>query len=128
MKYVSKVLPHKTSVKPTEKVYNIDHDMELKNNFWSYVKHYIEKPKHVIPTFDKSKCYKFFKRKFKCLHPSKIFYIPSWIPKFAEPKTPFDLNPPSYQEINKVINRMKTSGSPCLLDQISVICFKRCLY
>ena len=27
-----------------------------------------------------------------------------------------------------MINRMKSSGSPCPLDQISIICFKRCPY
>ena len=47
---------------------------------------------------------------------------------FASPKTPFNLDPPTYQEITKVIRKMKPSGSPCPLDQISIICFKRCPY
>ena len=36
--------------------------------------------------------------------------------------------PVTYQKICKVINRMKSSGSPCPIDQISIICFKRCPY
>ena len=32
---------------------------------------------------------------------------------FREPLSRFDLNPPSYAEICKVITRMKSKGSPC---------------
>ena len=39
---------------PTNKVYSIDHDLELKNNFWSNVKHHLEKATKVLPTFDKA--------------------------------------------------------------------------
>ena len=62
------------------------------------------------------------------INPKKAFYIPSWIPKFTAPKTPFNLDPPTYREITNVIRKMKPSGSPCPLDQISIICFKRCPY
>ena len=43
---------------------------------------------------------------------------------FAPPQTPFNLDPPSYQQITN----MESSGSPCPLDQLSIICFKRCPY
>ena len=55
-----------------------------------------------------------------------MFTIPSWIPKLKKPNIPFNLPRPSYQEITRIIKRMKSSGSPCPLDQISIICFKRC--
>ena len=58
----------------------------------------------------------------------KVFTIPSWIPKLKEPNIPFNLFPQSYQEITRFIKRIKSSGSPCLLDQISIICFKQCPY
>ena len=58
----------------------------------------------------------------------KQFQIPSWIPTFREPSCRFDLNSPSYAEICKVIKRMKSKGFPCPLDQISIICFKKCPY
>ena len=44
--YVLKLLP------PANKVYSIDHDLELKSNFWSYVKHYLEKATKNLPTLD----------------------------------------------------------------------------
>ena len=34
----------------------------------------------------------------------------------------------NYHEITRIINSMKSSGSPCPLHQISIICFKRCSY
>ena len=40
----------------------------------------------------------------------------------------FDLDPPSYQQVTAVIRKMKASGSPCPLDQVSIISFKRCAY
>ena len=55
-------------------------------------------------------------------------YYYRWIPKFNSPTTQFNLDPPTYNEITNVIRKMKPSGSPCPLDQISVICLKRCPY
>ena len=54
--------------------------------------------------------------------------MPSWIPSFAAPVHPFTLQPPPYQKITSVIQRIKASSSPSLLDRISIICFKRCPY
>ena len=45
-----------------------------------------------------------------------------------DPRIEFDLEPPTYQQVTNIIYKMKTSGSPCPLDQLSIICFKRCLY
>ena len=56
----------------------------------------------------------------------KLFSIPSWIPVLPDPQFQFDLDPPSYQQVTNIIRRMKASGSPCPLDQLSIICFKRC--
>ena len=133
VRYVSKLLRSKiTEAKSqgqfVQKVYSIDHDNEIKKNFWGYVKFYMEKPKRIIPNFDKKTCFDYFVKSFKCISPLKQFQIPSWIPKFREPLSRFDLNPPSYAEICKVIKRMKSKGSPCPLDQISIICFKKCPY
>ena len=43
-----------------------------------------------------------------------------------EPTQPFDLSPPSYKEIQKIVSKMKSSGSPCPLDHLSVIVLKNC--
>ena len=83
----------------------------------------------MVPTFDQNKCYEYFNSVFKAVNPSKVFRIPSWMPTYsAAPLTPFDLTPPSYKQITKIVHKMKASGSPCPLDQISIICFKRCPY
>ena len=38
------------------------------------------------------------------------------------------MNLPTYQEVTRVIRRMKAGKSPCPLDQVSVIVLKRCPY
>ena len=73
-----------------------------------------------------SECLNHFSRTLAAVNPSKLFQIPSWIPKFNNLQIQFDLDPPSYRQVTTVIRKMKASGSPCPLDQISVICFKRC--
>ena len=112
---------------PIDKIYNIDHNLELKNNFWSYVKHYLEKATKILHAFHKTSYYEFFKKFFKCVNPTKMFQIPSWIPSFPPPEK-FNSNPPTYAEISQIIKRMKISGSPCPLDQISIISYKHCPY
>ena len=62
------------------------------------------------------------------LHTDKLFHIPNWIPKLSKPSIPFNLSAPSYREITNIIRRMKTSGSPYPLDQISIIVLKRSPY
>ena len=78
--------------------------------------------------FDKITCYEFITKSFKCVNPTKKFQIPSWIPLFPPPEKTLDSNPPTYAEISQIIKRMKTSESPCPLDQISNTCYKRCSY
>ena len=58
----------------------------------------------------------------------KLFVIPNWIPKLSDPVFKFDLDTPTYQQVTNIIRKMKSSGSPCPLDQLSIICFKRCPY
>ena len=87
VRYVSKILRSKITETKTldqfaQKVYSTDHDNEIKKNFWGYVKFYIEKPKHIIPNFDKKTCFNYFVKSFKCINPLKQFQIPSWIPTF----------------------------------------------
>ena len=75
-----------------------------------------------------AQCRSYFTKTFSSNNPNKTFSIPSWIPKFTSPQAAFKLDPPTYHEITNVIRKMKPSGSPCPLDQISIICFKRCPY
>ena len=107
---------------------DIDHDNLIGKNFWGYVKKFFQKNTSSLPSFNLAQCTSYFTKTFSAISPNKTFNIPSWIPKFASPQTPFKLDPPTYQEITNVIRKMKLSGSPCPLDQISIICFKRCPY
>ena len=43
-----------------------------------------------------------------------------------EPTSLFDLFPPTYREISKIIHKMKSSGSACPFDYVSGIALKRC--
>ena len=104
---------------------SIDHDTEIRYSFWKYVKRVLVEPTSIFPNFDVATCTLYFKKVFHC--PRKAnFSLPAWIPILPEAKTEFDLEPPTYQEVSRIIWRMKSSKSPCAIDQISVIMLKRC--
>ena len=56
------------------------------------------------------------------------FKVPDHMPKLNKPSTEFDLKEPTYQEVTRIIQRLKISGSLCPLDQISIICLQRMPY
>ena len=80
----------------------------------------------MLPSFNLNQCLEYFTKTLTAIYPNKLFHIPSWIPKLADPVIQFDLQPPTYRQVTNIIRRMKASGCPCPLDQISIICFKRC--
>ena len=106
--------------------HNIDHDKYIQKNFWSYVKNILNNNDSVLPSFNLNQCLEYFTKTLTAIYPNKLFHIPSWIPKLADPVIQFDLQPPTYRQVTNIIRRMKASGCPCPLDQISIICFKRC--
>ena len=71
-------------------------------------------------------CLSYFTKILAKINPNNVFNILSWIPLLPDPTIEFNLDPPSYQQTTNVIRKVKTSGSPCPLDQLSIICFKRC--
>ena len=75
-----------------------------------------------------NKCFDYFAsiRNLLSVNPTKVFNLPSWILTLSDPAIPFNLEPPTYQQLSNVIRKMEASGSPCPLDQLSIICFKRC--
>ena len=81
-----------------------------------------------LPSFNMHRCFSHFYQTFKALCPNRIFLIPDWIPRLATPTIQFNTSPPTYREITNIIRKMKTSGSPCPLDQISIIALKRSSY
>ena len=81
----------------------------------------------MLPSFTLDHCTLFFIKMFSVLLPYKKVTIPHWIPSFNQPSFSFDQSPP-YAKVTQVIHRIKSSGSPCPLDKISIICFMRCPY
>ena len=100
----------------------------ISKNFWGFVKNVIDEPLKVLPSFSVEECTVHFLKVFSSTSPNRQFPIPSWIPALQQTSIPFNLEPPSYDRITNVSRRMKASGSPCPLDQITIICFKRCPY
>ena len=103
-------------------------DENIKKNFWGFVKCTFKQGISLLPSFDVMTCTTFFARTFSSINPFKSFEIPSWIPPLPAPTVQCDLSPPSYKQITKCRPKNLTSGSPCPLDQISIIPFKRCPY
>ena len=97
-----------------------------RKNFWGYIKNILNKKDNILPSFNVTQCLAYFNETLAAIQPNKLFTIPSWIPLLPDPQVQFDLDPPSYQQITNIIRKMKASGSPCPLDQLSIISFKRC--
>ena len=107
---------------------SINHDKYLGRSFWGYVKQVLKKKDSVLPSFNVADCFAYFSTSLAKINPNRLFDIPSWIPNLPDPEVQFNLDPPTYQQITNIIRKMKSSGSPCPLDQLSIICFKRCPY
>jgi hypothetical protein len=103
-----------------------NHDKYIQKSFWGYIKNVLNRKDTVLPSFNMTQCFSYFTKTLAAIHPNKLFTIPSWIPALSDPEVQFDLDPPSYRQVTNIIRRMKASGSPCPLDQLSIICFKRC--
>ena len=99
-----------------------------RRTFWGFVKNIFKKTASTLPSFDGAACTTFFAKTFNSINPFKSFEMPDWIPSLSAPTVKFDLSPPSYKQITKVVRKIKASGSPCPLDQISIIPFKRYTY
>ena len=134
IKYVSRALRdklrdnNKNTQTDTNHDESFNHDKYLERNFWGYVKNVLKTKRTVLTSFSMPECLNYFRKILAEIHPTKLFQIPSRIPKLCNPQIQFDLDPPTYQQITAVIRKMKASGSPCPLDQLSIICFKRCPY
>ena len=107
---------------------SFNHDNYIGRNFWGYIKNVINKKDSILPSFNATDCFTYVTKSLAKINPNGLFNIPSWIPKLSDPEVQLNLDPPTYQQITNVIRKMKSSGSPCPLDQLSILCFKRCPY
>ena len=78
------------------------------------------------PNLSEQSCFEYFKNLFKEKCKSRLFNWPSWLSSFPSASKDFDLECPTYREISKIIRKMKSRGSACPFDQISIISFQRC--
>ncbi|CAB4040492.1 Hypothetical predicted protein [Paramuricea clavata] len=133
IKYVSRTLRDKLRINNNDGLTSdsnesFNHDNFIVRNFGGYIKNVINKKDSILPSFNVIDCSTYFSKSLAKNNPSRLFNIPSWIPKLSDPEVQFNFDPPTYQQITDVIRKMKSSGSPCPLDQLSIICFKRCPY
>ena len=56
---------------------NINHELQIKSNFWKYCHSTFESKENVKPSFDESTCYTFFKNRQRAKHVNKSFSPPS---------------------------------------------------
>ena len=85
----------------------------LKRIIGNIVKIFSKQTKQFCRLFNENDCWKYFMK--TCHEPksSKIFNIPSWMKQLEERIKDFNTNPPTYNEINKMITGMKSSTSSC---------------
>ena len=69
------------------------------------------------PEFDKQSQYNYFKTKSKARNRNKLFYITPWMKTLDPPKEEINIDPPTYKEITKAINYLRSSASPSTIDQ-----------
>ena len=128
IRYVSPLLRNRIHTSADIPTSEFAHDIRIQSNFWGYVKTNLNSGASPFPSFNMTTCTTFFRDFFRAKQPSMSFEMPNWIPSLPQPTITYNLSSPFYQQIPKVVRRMKAFGSPCPLDKLSVIPFKRCPY
>ena len=122
IKYISWLLPNRYRRKDSE---SFDHQSAYKSNFWKYCKKVFQPRENwVKPDFKEQNCYNYFKKSSVRKKQSRECSTPSWIQKLDILSIGFHLEAPPYIETTKIIFKMKSSASPCPLDQVSIIVLK----
>ena len=124
IKYISRLM--RSKLRKEEEVDAFNHNNRIKENYWKYCKNHIETNKTVLPTFSGNDCWKHFMK--TCHEPKlyKVFNIASWMKQLEKPIKDFNIKPPTYNEINKIIIKMKSSRSSCSIDEVSALMLKKC--
>ena len=85
-----------------------------------------ESENQVLPVFDEKTCSDYFIKSLKRNKNLRDFTPPSWMNSLDEPDFLFDITPPTYCEISKIVSKIKSSGSTFPFYHVSVIALKRC--
>ena len=128
--YVSKLLRRKLDKSKNDRCENVCDDLhlrdKLKTSFWKTCDKIFKPVINCIPQFTITTCFEYFSNILKNKTGGRNFEIPSWIPGFSDPTSPFNSDEPTYAEVAKAIRKSKSKASPCPFDGISVIVLKRC--
>ena len=127
IKFISKLLRAKYSKVAYRLKNSVDHNEKISKNFWKYCKEVFETKDVKEPEFNEEQCYQFFSKILeKSSH--KCDKFPSWMKMLDTPTQVFNSSTPTYQEITKIVRKMKSSASACPLDQISILTLQNCPY
>ncbi|ESO02825.1 hypothetical protein HELRODRAFT_174249 [Helobdella robusta] len=122
---ISKTLRSKLSSRKLATTKTPDTTNQLKRRFWWFCKRLFTQSKSQGPLFSVDDCKNYFSSALSDDN-SKKYQLPNWVPSTSKPTTPCNTSPPSYHEISSIVYKCKAKSSPCPLDQISIIPFKRC--
>ena len=121
IKYLAKEIRSRINKNRISIIVATDNDDEISRKVWGFAKKVLRSGISVFSSFDAVQGATYITHALKCVNRMKVFTILSWIPKLKEPNIPFNLSPPSYQEITRITKRMKSSGLACPLPCLRVI-------
>ena len=125
IKQLSHFIRRKISHSSTDVSSSQDMSRNLASSFWKTCQTIFDASKKVSPCFSCLAAYDYFKNLLTDRNGSS-FSTPSWFPPMPNASVPFATHPPTYQEVNKAIQKAKNRSAPCPLDQVSIIVFKKC--
>jgi len=95
-------------------------DYQLKKNFWKTCKIIFNSVISPLPSFNFTVATNYFMSILEQCCSLQTFKTPSWIPAVPGVIKPFNNDPPL-----KVVNKLRSSSSPCPLDQMPVLVLKK---
>ena len=85
IKYVSRLLRKCVQNRRQDNAKSINHDEEIRKNFWAYVKLYLDCSDYLAPMLDLTRCTNYFNNIWNNAFPSHVFMLPNWLPKLSAP-------------------------------------------
>ena len=95
---------------------------------WNNCKNTFEEDNVIKSDFDKASCESYFKKSLQQNNLRSTYAFPNWMKQLPGPSSIFAKSLRMYQEAIKIINKIKSSGSPCPHDHMSIIMLKLCLF
>src|SRR5206468_3872801 len=85
-------------------------EYQLIDRFWFTCKKLFNSSVSALPKFSLSVCESYFNNILTDVLGFTSFNLPSWIPSLPTPLVPFNDTMPTYQEIVKIIRKIKSSS------------------